>query len=167
MKIHSLLVVLLFFCRFTFASPDDGMPFGQIGDQEIGDLFAFASSKGIDLKAEIEKAYKNDEKALSRVFRFSLMFKTLDMNARAYGQIIYSSMLNLGESTGLEKYANAIDNESSDVKQRIRDILFFPVYQYPKEQQKDVLKEPSKLEPKLFPTGYRPGLNDPVFKNQT
>ena len=53
----------------------------------------------------MEKVYRSgkhvDEDALARVFKFSIKFETLNSNARAYGQIIYSSLLNIGEVIGV------------------------------------------------------------------
>src|SRR5438270_3846978 len=79
----------------------DGMPFGRVDDADIDHLQEFATAHGFDLKAEMTRVYsserKLDEDALARVFVFARQFKTLDKDARAYGQIIYSSLLNIGE----------------------------------------------------------------------
>jgi hypothetical protein len=78
-----------------------GNPFGPIEDHDIEALSQFSKTKGPDVIAEIERAYGKDEASLAAVFQFSLQFDRLDRNARTYGQIIYSSLLNLGESWGV------------------------------------------------------------------
>src|SRR3982751_932823 len=107
----------------------DGMPFGRIEDTDIDRLQDFAVKHGFDLKAEMERVYshdrKPDEDALGRVFVFSRQFDSLDQNARTYGQIIYSSLLNIGEVIGVPAYAKVIDRQPADVQQRIRDFLFY------------------------------------------
>ena len=60
----------------------------------------------------MERVYKKDEEALARLFKFSLAFKSLDPNARAYGQIIYFSLLNLGEVIGVDAYVKILDRQS-------------------------------------------------------
>src|SRR5436305_13386132 len=94
-----ILLVASFVVCCSALAQDDGMPFGQIGDSDVDRLAEFAKKTGFDLNAEMERVYNKDEEALGRLFKFSLVFKTLDANARTYGQIIYSAFLNLGEVT--------------------------------------------------------------------
>src|ERR1043166_6605294 len=88
----------------TPAPIPDGMPFGRIEDADVDRLQDFAVKHGFDLKAEMARVYsrdnKLDEDALGRVFAFSRHFDEPDHPARAYGQIIYSSLLHIGEATG-------------------------------------------------------------------
>src|SRR5439155_20629525 len=86
--------------------------FGPIGDAGVDRLAEFAKKSGFDLKPEMERVYKKDEEALARLFKFSLAFKSLDPNARAYGQIIYFSLLNLGEVIGVDAYVKILDRQS-------------------------------------------------------
>ena len=86
---------------------------------------ALGKSKGVDLTKELELAYKNDDSALSEVFLFSLRFKTLDDNARTYGQIIWSSLLNMAEARGTDWYYKLVAHQPLKVRQRIRDFLHF------------------------------------------
>src|SRR5688572_2702564 len=105
----------------------DGMPFGRIGQADVDRLQEFGLKRGFDLKAEMARVYspdnKLDEEALRRVFIFSRQFNTLDQNARAYGQIIYSSLLRIGEVVGVPRYVKIIDRQPPDFQQRIRDFL--------------------------------------------
>ena len=148
------------------ASPyvDDGMPFGEITEGDTDHLMQFAKEHGCDLNSEFQKAYAKDEDALARVFRFSLNFKSLDQNARTYGQAIYSSLLNLGETMGPEEYSAKVAAQSPEVQQRIRDFLYFPVTLVPKEERAQADKQVREDLPKLFPNDYRFGHDDPLFK---
>jgi len=143
------------------------MPFGHIGDGDVDRLAEFAKKSGFELKPEMERVYKKDEEALARLFKFSLTFRTLDANARTYGQIIYSSLLNLGEATGVDAYVKVIDRQSPEVQQRVRDFLYFPMLRVPKEERKKVEEENSRMYPTLFPKGFRFGHDDPVFAKET
>ena len=149
----------------------DGMPFGRINDADVDHLQAFAVKHGFDLKAEMERVYASngaDADALARVFIFSRQFTTLDKNARTYGQIIYSSLLNIGEHIGVPAYAKIIDRQPPDVQQRIRDFLFFPIMrEAPKSRWQEALDQTREMYPGLFPTGFQFGSDDPIFANET
>ena len=112
-------------------SVDDGMPFGKITDSDTDQLIQFAKERGFDLSSELQQAYAKDTNALAHIFRFSLTFKSLDQNARTYGQVIYSSLLNLGETMGPEQYSSVVVAQDPEVQQRIRDFLYFPVPRVP------------------------------------
>jgi hypothetical protein len=149
----------------------DGMPFGRMGDADLDRLQDFAVKHGFDLKAEMDRVYRTngrDEDALGRVFMFSRRFSSLDRNARAYGQIIYSSLLNIGEHIGVPAYANIIDRQPADVQQRVRDFLFFPITrEAPKSRWEEALAESRAMYPGLFPKGFQFGRDDPIFANET
>ena len=161
-----ILIAWLAMCGFVRAQ-DDGMPFGPIGDAGVDRLAEFAKKSGFDLKPEMERVYKKDEEALARLFKFSLAFKSLDPNARAYGQIIYFSLLNLGEVIGVDAYVKILDRQSPEVQQRVRDFLYYPMLRVPKEHRKEVEEENSRMYPTLFPKEFRFGHADPVFAHQT
>ena len=153
--------------RTPLPSPD-GMPFGRIVEEDVDHLQEFAIKRaGVDLKAEITQAYGKrtvDEDALARVFAFSRQFNTFDNYARTYGQIIYTNLLKLGEEIGVPAYARIIDRQPADVRQRIRDFLFYPyTRQVPKEHWKESLEETRRTYPGLFPNGFQFGRNDPIF----
>jgi len=148
----------------------DGMPFGRVEDADVDRLQEFALKRGFDLKAEMARVYgekKEDEDALGRVFISSRQFNTLDKNARTYGQIIYSSLLNIGEHMGVPAYVKIIDRQPPDVQQRVRHFLYYPMLHVPKEHRKEVEDENSRMYPTLFPKGFQFGHDDPVFANQT
>jgi hypothetical protein len=149
----------------------DGMPFGRIEDADIDHLQDFAVKHGFDLKAEMARVYGSngsDKGALGRFFVFSRQFNTLDKNARTYGQIIYSSLLNIGEHIGVPAYAKIIDRQPPDVQQRIRDFLFYPIaHSVPKTQWKAALDENHQMYPGLFPKDFQFGHDDPIFAKET
>ena len=151
----------------TSDSVPEGMPFGRVEDADIDRLQEFALKRGLDLKAEIARVYseKNvDEDALGRVFIFSRQLNALDRNARTYGQIIYSSLLNIGEHTGVAAYVRMIDRQLADVQQRIRDFLWYPTWH---TQHKQNNGEMEGVYPGLFPKSYQFGRDDPIFTKQT
>jgi hypothetical protein len=162
---------LFFVTLLTFAcslnAQDDGMPFGPVGDADFDRLAEFAKKSGCDLKAEMERVYQKDEEALARLFQLSLGFKTLDPNARTYGQILYSSLLNLGEAIGVDGYVKVLDRQSPEVQQRVRDFLYYPMRRVPKEDREQVEEENSRMYPTLFPKGFQFGHDDLVFAKET
>jgi hypothetical protein len=166
MRFLLALVVSLVVCGLVHAQ-NDGMPFGPIGEADVDRLEEFAKASGFDWKPEMERVYKKDKEALARLFTFSLVFKTLDSNARAYGQVIYSSWLNLGEQYGLDFYLEVLDQEPADVQQRVRDFLYYPMLRVPKEHRKEAEEEIRKQIPRLFPQSFQFGRNDPVFATKT
>jgi hypothetical protein len=157
-----IVIVCLAICCSAHAQ-DDGMPFGQIGDADVDRLADFAKKSGFDLKPEMERVYNEDEEALARLFKFSLVFKTLDANARTYGQIIYSAFLNLGEVT--DAYFKVLDRQPPEIQQRVRDFLYYPYLKVPKEHRKEA--EQGRAYQMLFPKGFQFGRNDPVFAKET
>lgn len=173
------VVIALLIAASAFAAdgtpnplPDDGMPFGRIGDADIDRFQEFALKRaGFDLKAEMARVYgsgaKVDEEALGRVFLFSRQFNSLDKYARTYGQIIYSSALNIGEHIGVPAYAEIIDRQPPDVQQRIRDFLFYPYTRHlPKDRWDEALQETRQMYPTLFPKGFQFGRGDPIFQDE-
>jgi hypothetical protein len=145
----------------------DGMPFGRVDDADIDRLQDFALKRGFDLKAEMARVYggrKIGEDALGRVFTFSRQFNALDKNARTYGQIIYSSLLNIGEHIGVPAYVKIIDRQPADVQQRVRDFLFYPDCH---SQHKQNSGELESVYPGLFPKSYKFRQNDPIFAKET
>ena len=164
-----LRIVALAFLAVCYPSQaqDDGMPFGPVSDGDVDRLGEFAKKSGFDLKPEMERVYNKDEEALARLFKFSLAFNTLDANARTYGQLLYTSLLNLGEAHGLDAYVKVLDRQSQEVQQRIRDFLYYPMLRVPKEQRKQAEEENKRMYPSLFPKGFQFGHNDPVFMKES
>ena len=142
---------------------DSGMPFGAITDEDIDRLNAYARRKGEDLKSDANKMYNDDFEALRRVFRFSLQFDQFDQNCRAYGQLVYSSFLMLGEAWGVEQYAKVLSSENSEVQQRIRDFICYPATLQAPQEQKASIDETKKVYPSMFPPNYEFGKGNKLF----
>lgn len=159
-------IIFLSLTTSAFAAADDGMPFGDITDANFESFTVFAKSKGLDVDEEMAKIYaQKDVVALGRVFQFSTKFSKLDMNCRTYGQMIYSSFLNLGESWGVKSYAKVIDVQVPEVRQRIRDFIFFPVTTLPKNIRSQIENENREAYPAMFPADYEFGRGNPIFAN--
>lgn len=148
------------------AGASEGMPFGPVTDQDVKTLNLFAKERGLDLVAEAKAIYGHDEEALAKVFRFSLQFDKLDQNARTYGQILYSSMLNLGEESWLRTYAQVLDKQSPQVQQRVRDFLYYPMTRVPVGERKQVDGNVRQNLPTLFPSHYKFAAEDPFWSGQ-
>src|SRR5579883_505293 len=161
-----ILFFLLFYAAAVGREEDfnSGTPFGQISPSQINDLFAFAKSQGFDLRRDLDLAYGGDDGALDRVFGLSVKFDKLDNRARAYGQIVYSSFLNLAEKYGVEGYSRVIVRQPAAVRQRIRDFIFYDATQAPERMRQRVQSEARKSAPILFPEEYTFAADDPIFQ---
>ena len=86
------------------STADDGMVYIRYTDAELDHLFAFAKKSHFDFRTDFDRAQGGDKDAakesLGRMFRLSVTFTRLDNDARTYGQIIWSSLLGLGETGG-------------------------------------------------------------------
>ncbi|MBI2518474.1 MAG: hypothetical protein HYV95_16460 [Opitutae bacterium] len=171
MKILALiLATLMALASPAIAQPkpptgyNTGMPFGLIGPKELDHLTAYAQKEGADLMGDMNLAYQKDEAALARVFSFSLKFKKLDRDAKAYGQLIYSSFLNLGEAYGVEKFSRLVAAQPEVVRQRIRDFIYYDATQAPKKIRAEAEAGARKGAPLLFPGDYVFGAGNDIFR---
>ena len=142
---------------------EEHVPFGPLDEVDIDQLIKFGRARGFELQPELERIYKKDERALARLFGLSLKFKKFDRHARAYGQVIYSCFLRFGELYGLELYLKILDRQPADVQQRVRDFLYYPLLRVPKEKRRENQEEIYKMYPRLFPSDFKFGHNDPIF----
>jgi len=169
LKRWPLITGLALSAILTFALPiqaqylDDRVPFGPLDEVDIDQLIKFARTRGFELQPELERIYKKDEAALARLFGLSLKFKKFNRNARAYGQVIYSCYLRFTELYGVELYLKVLDRQSDDVQQRVRDFLYYPLLRVPKEKRKENQEEIYRMYPRLFPSDFKFGRNDPIF----
>lgn len=141
-----------------------GMPFGRIQQADVTHLQAYATTLRVDLLGDMKRAYEQDDEALARVFAFSLHFSELNRDARTYGQLIYSSFLNLAERYGIERYSELVAAQPIAVRQRIRDFIYYDATLAPKKTRKDVEASSRKSAPRLFPPDYVFGSGNPLFK---
>lgn len=159
----SALLVLSTICGVDPLDTSDGHPFGRVENADVEHLARFAKAEGLDLLPEMERAYEGDASALGRFFAFSTKFKEFDDNARCYGQVIWSSLLNLGEQFGIDAYADVIAKESPAVQQRVRDFLYYPILMNPEDERLEVEEWTREVYPTLFPKSYVYGRDDPMF----
>jgi hypothetical protein len=168
MKLITAAIALFLVCMCVTirasSGYNTGQPFGEVGDAEMNQLQAYGKSQGVDLIGDMKRAYQKDDAALARVFCFSLKFDKLDPNARAYGQIIYSSFLNLAEVMGVDRYSSLVAAQPKAIRQRIRDFIYFDVTQAPKEIRQQVEAGARESAPALFPKNYVFGEDDALFK---
>ncbi|HEV2842651.1 MAG TPA: hypothetical protein VGW39_15115 [Chthoniobacterales bacterium] len=162
-----IAVVLLAFLALARPLPaqssSNPTPFGQISEVDVDQLMKFGRARDFDLQPEMDRIYQKDEEALARLFRFSLKFKKFDRKARTYGQIMYGCWLKFGELYGVDLYLKVLDRQPDEVQQRVRDFLYYPLLRMPKEKRKENLEEIRRMYPRLYPTDYHFGRNDPIF----
>ncbi|MEO6848292.1 MAG: hypothetical protein ABI443_11560 [Chthoniobacterales bacterium] len=144
---------------------DEEMPFGDVADADYARFAEFAKKVNFDVRGDMEKICKGDHEALARLFKFSLNIKSLDENATAYRQIVYSTMLNIGEVIPPETYLKILNGQSPEVRQRVKDFLYYPFLELPSERRKQVEADTTRDLPTLFPKGYQFAHNDALFAN--
>lgn len=105
-------------------APDDGAPFGRSTEKDAANLVSFAGESGIDLLKTLDKVYAGDTAALAAVLQISTKFKSLDVPARTYGNMIYSIFLNLGERKGTDGFLTVLFHQDAQTQQKVRDILW-------------------------------------------
>lgn len=143
-----------------------GMPFGAIGPRDISGLHDFGDRVGIDFPADLQAAYSGDAAALDRVFALSRRFDRLDANARAYGQALYSALLNLGAQGRLTWFSQAVARQHPEVRQRVRDFLYYDATLAPRAQRAEAEAAMRRTAPDLFPDDYTFGSDNPLFERQ-
>ncbi len=163
MMVLALVAILTWSLPVQAQSSTGATPFGQISEVDVDQLMKFGRARDFDLQPEMERIYKKDEEALARLFRLSLKFKKFDRKARTYGQIMYSCWLKFGELYGVDLYLKVLDRQPDEVQQRVRDFLYYPLLRMPKEKRKENLEEIRRMYPRLFPTDFHFGRNDPIF----
>lgn len=97
------------------------------------------------------------------MFNFSLSLKQFDKNARAYGQIIFSTFLNIGEVLGVQRYTQILDRQPREGRQRIRDFFFYPYSTRPANERDQAIADVRKDCPTLFPNDFQFAQGDSLF----
>ena len=158
-----LLAILALSVPVDAQESKEAAPFGPISEVDVDQLMKFGRVRGFDLQPEMERVYRKDENALARLFSLSLKFKKFNRNARTYGQVMYSCWLRFGEAYGVDLYLKVLDRQPADVQQRVRDFLYYPLLRVPKEKRKENQEEIRRMYPRLFPSDFQFGRNDPIF----
>jgi len=162
LSVGSLILALSVLPALT--ATDEGQPFGRMGEKDFESFIAYAGSHGLDVNAEMKLAYDGDAKALARVFELSTTFKSLNFEARAYGNLLFSTLLNLGETRGNQIFIDALALINDSCRQRVRDFFYYPVKLVPKRKRAEIERETREHQPWLFPPEYEFGKNDVLFK---
>lgn len=168
-----LLVASIVLCcsdRVSAAEPpfwpceaNDGAPYGRLTDSDADTLVSVASASGLELGLTLKKVYAGDQDALAMILRFSSQLKTLDMPARAYGNLVYSIFVNLGEARGTDFVTSVIVLQEPAVQERIRDFLWYPIFCIPEERRAEVEQELRADHPSLWPPEFAFGEKDSLF----
>ena len=162
-RIASIAALMMALVTSAHADLDDGRPFGVMGEKEFEAFARYASAHDVDLEAEMSKAYAGDPAGLARVFGLAASFQTLDANARAFGNLLFSTFLNIGESRGDAIFVKAIDLIPESERQRVRDFLFYPVLLTPAEHRTEAERAAREQFPRLFPSDYQFAKGDELF----
>jgi len=148
---------------FWPCTPDGAEPFGRVTERDQDMLVSLASANGLDLIPTLEKVYAGDKEALAKMFQLSSQLKSLDTHTRAYGALVNSIFLNLGESKGPDFIISVVVSQEPAVRQRIRDFLIYPVFCVPKEQRAEAERSAREQFPLLWPPDFVFGKDDPLF----
>jgi len=166
----ALAILLSGWCRASAAGPPfwpcgsiGTPPFGDLTDGDADKLLALASSNGLELRPTIEKVYAGDKEALATLLRFSTQLKSLDISTRAYGNMVYSIFLNLGEAKSPQLFIPVLLDQPPQVRQRVRDFLWYPMFCVPEEHRAEVEREVHGDFPLLFPPDFVFGKDDSLF----
>ena len=159
----SLTVALAFAISALASDVAEGSPFGKTTEQDAHQLLALAKSHGVDVEASYKKAEAGDAEALGQIFGIAERLTKMDGPARAYGNLLFSCFLNLVEKRGEEFFANALARQSQDVKQRVRDFIYYAAKQTPVAHRAEVERETRADFPKIFPATYVFGFHNRLF----
>ena len=148
----------------SWADMNLGIPYGKMSRKDVDRFLELSRSRGVDMEAEMPKAYKGDATALSRIFSLSTGFQKMDKMTRVYGNFIFSMFLDMGEAKGEDSFGQAVATQPPDVRQRVRDFVFHAVTQVPGKQKQELEQELRRNFPLVFPADYVYGHEDPLFR---
>jgi hypothetical protein len=162
-----VLGLLLVAALPLYASWEDmnlGVPYGKMSRKDVDRFLELSRSRGVDMEKEMSKAYRGDASALSQIFALSTGFQKMDKMTRVYGNFIFSMFLDMGESKGEKIFGEAVAAQPPEVRQRVRDFVFYAVTQVPRKQRQDMEQELRSDFPRVFPADYVYGREDPLFR---
>jgi hypothetical protein len=144
---------------------NDGSPFGETTEAHLTALGSLARRQGLDLEAVLGRAYAGDESSLESIFRLSMQFRTLDAAARAYGNMLYSMLLKVGEMRGLERFTTLLLRQDAATLQRVRDFLYYPAICLASSVDRAIAEKAAReRSPRLWPKQYVFGERDSLFR---
>lgn len=121
--------------------------------EEKEKLEKFALSQGIDVNPVFQKM-TNDRKAWEDVFRLSVKFRKFDRQAAVYGYQLYVAFVYYMEYSGEKELAGFLKNVPQDVKQSVRDFLYFQAYNADPLARKNNERVLLKYWKLIFPNDY-------------
>jgi hypothetical protein len=137
-------------------------------DKDIDRLQKFALKNNVDFKALLldEPGMPEEHSAWTKIFSLSLNFKKLDRNAYVYGHIIHGSFIYfvVDAHGGVEKYNQLLNIQTPEVRQRIKDFLFYDAAGAPIAHRETLEKKYRTLWPIIFPDLYIFGKGNSLFK---
>ena len=148
------------------ANQGDHIPHSKATDRNADQLNEFAKQRGVDLYSKLQSICAGNTNALADVFKFSLTFTNLDDNAKSCGQLVHGilgTLVNMGYGRG-DWYAAVVAAQDLEVKQRVRDLLYYSIAHESANGRMRVDKEIREEFPNLFPPDYRFGEGDPLFR---
>ena len=150
--------------RASWEEMDLGVPYGKMSRKDVDRFLELSRSRGVDMDKEMPKAYQGDPAALSRIFSLSTGFRKMDKMTRVYGNFIFSMFLDMGEAKGETVFGAAVAAQPLDVRQRVRDFVFYAVTQVPRRQRQEMERELRSNFPRVFPAEYVYARGDPLFE---
>jgi hypothetical protein len=131
--------------------------------EERARLEQFAMAQGVDLDGTLKELPEDDPKAWGNLFAIALHFDRFDRQAEVDGYQLFTAFSYFVESAGEAGFARMIDFQSPQVRQRVRDFLYYEAVVPSAEMTRNnerLLRMQLKL---IFPAGYSFALDDPVF----
>jgi hypothetical protein len=166
-RLSGIVAVLLLLAPMqalaTWEEMDLGVPYGKMSRKDVDRFLELSRERGVDMEKEMPKAYRGDPAALSQIFSLSTGFQKMDKMTRVYGNFIFSMFLDMGESKGEKIFGEAVAAQPPEVRQRVRDFVFYAVTQVPRKQRQEIEQELRSIFPRVFPADYVYGREDPLF----
>lgn len=167
-RLSGIVAVLLLLVSMqalaSWEEMDLGVPYGKMSRKDVDRFLELSRSRGVDMEKEMPKAYHGDAAALSQIFSLSTGFQKMDKMTRVYGNFIFSMFLDMGESKGEKIFGEAVAAQPPEVRQRVRDFVFYAVTQVPRKKRQEMEQELRTIFPRVFPADYVYGREDPLFR---
>ncbi|MGI8437541.1 MAG: hypothetical protein ACR2NX_11655 [Chthoniobacterales bacterium] len=167
---HCVFIVLLAFSTTEIQAGEANsprLPYGQLSEEDFEHLHSFGVRKGVDLAPVMARIYSRekqlDDDALGRFFMFSRSLERLNTEGRAYGQMILNIFDYVGEGYGVEAYGRVLDRQPADVRQRIRNFLFYPYSKLPPQEREEAYRTFREVHPAVFLKDFIFGRDDHLF----
>lgn len=132
-------------------------------NEELKQLQDFALKSGVDLNGILHEMPEEEIEPWTKVFALSLRFNELDRMSQVYGYRLFSAFTYYIGSCGVEKFGKLLDAQKSEVRQRIRDFLFYDAVMAGTDIHSRQEERFRRTMPSVFPTSYCFGKDDKLF----